>query len=139
MDLKARELARRPTAELLDVLESNASSSFRPPGMPATAPLTDAIVHSADIRWVIGDELADWGNPERLRPVLDFLVQPKGRAGFVDAGRLRGVKLITTDLDWEHGTGAEARGPALAMAMAVLGRSAALPQLSGHGAAALSS
>src|SRR6185436_17878354 len=33
MDVKANELARRPTAELLDVLESNASSSFRPPGL----------------------------------------------------------------------------------------------------------
>jgi hypothetical protein len=51
--------------------------------MPATAPLTDTIAHSADIRWAVGDELTDWGNPSRLRPVLDFLVRPKGRPGFV--------------------------------------------------------
>ena len=138
MDVKARELALRPTTELLDILESNASSSFRPPGMPTTAPLTDAIAHSADIRWAIGDDLTDWGDPQRLRPMLEFLVGPRGRAGFIAAGRLRGVKFVATDLEWGHGTGAEARGPGLAIAMSILGRSVAYPLLDGRGATALS-
>ena len=133
MDATARDLAERPTDELLTVLKDNASSTFRPPGLPTAAPLTDAIVHSADIRWSIGDAHADWADPVRLLPVLDFLVSPRARAGFVPSGRTRGLRLVATDQSWAHGDGAEVRGPSLALAMAVLGRPAALPSLNGDG------
>jgi uncharacterized protein (TIGR03083 family) len=137
MDATAKDLAERPASDLLTVLESNAGSTFRPPGLPTAAPLTDAIAHSADIRWSIGDAHADWADPVRLRPVLEFLVSPKARAGFVPKDRTRGLRLVATDQTWTHGDGAEVRGPSLALAMAVLGRPAAFPALSGDGLPAL--
>ena len=137
MDRIARRLHGRPTGELLALLEQNAGSTFRPPGMPAAAPLTDIVAHGADIRWALGDGHDDWGRPARLAPVLDFLVSSRAHAGFVPVSRLRGLRLVATDQDWAHGTGREVKGPSLALAMAVLGRPAALPSLHGEGVEAL--
>ena len=138
MDAKAREIAERPPAQLVGILEQHAASRFRPPGMPVAAPLTDVIAHSADIRWVLDDERADWATEQRMRPVLDFLVGRRSRIGFVPAGRVRGLRLIVDELQWEHGRGAEVRGAALAMTMAILGRRPALCLLTGYGVPALS-
>ena len=65
--------------ELVSVLEANAGSAWHPPRMPMVAPLTDVACHSADIRWALEERAVDWGDPTRLRPVLDFLTDP-GRA-----------------------------------------------------------
>lgn len=137
MNQVARRLAERPVEELLDVLEAKAGSTFRPPMMPAATPLTDIVVHGADIRWAIGDEQADWADPVRLRPVLGFLTSLRAQAGFVPRKRLRGVRLVAQDQDWSHGVGAEVAGPSLALAMAALGRPAARPYLHGDGVARL--
>ena len=133
MDAAARELAARPPEELLDVLEQNADSTFVPPGFRLPTPLTDAVVHSADIRWGLGDPRADWGEPSRLRPVLDFLVSPLAIGGFLPPSRRSGLRLGASDQEWQHGRGAEVRGPSLPLAMALLGRDAALPALEGDG------
>ena len=138
IDAAAKKIAARPTDELLAVLQQNASSTFRPPGLPLSAPLTDATAHSADVRWALGDPTEDWGDPERLRPALDFLVSPRAAAGFVPPKRLRGISLVATDSDWRHGSGKHVEGPSLALAMAVLGRSAAYPLVSGPGVERLS-
>ena len=53
--------------------------------------------------------------------------------GFVPPGRLRGLQLVTTDIDWEHGSGQHVEGPALALIMAMLGRAQAAPLLRGDG------
>lgn len=134
MDAAARRIAaERAPDELLSVLEANASSSFRPPGLPLGAPLTDAIAHSADIRWALGDPVADWSSPSRLVPVLRFLTSRRALAGFVPPGRLRGVALVATDQEWRHGDGATVSGPSLLLAMAVLGRRAAMSGVAGDG------
>lgn len=133
-DAAARRIAERPPGELLDVLEANAASTFRPPGMPLTAPLADTIAHSADIRWALGEGCADWGPPARLAPALDFLVSPRAAVAFVPRGRLRGLRLVADDQDWQHGQGREVRGPSLALALTVLGRRVAADQLEGDGA-----
>lgn len=134
MDDAARQLAAgRTPAELLRVLEENAASRFRPPGLPLAAPLADVVAHSADIRWALGDPLDDWSSATRLRPALDFLTGPRAAAGFVPPRRLRGVALVADDQDWTWGSGDVVRGPSLALLMAVLGRSAARPALGGDG------
>lgn len=137
MDRIAKQLSELPPNDLLAVLEENAGSTFRPPGMPLAAPLTDIIAHGADVRWAIGDAHEDWSQPHRLRPVLDFLVSAKAQAGFVPRNRLKGLRLAAEDQEWAHGTGREVVGPSLALAMAVLGRSAALPSLRGEGTQSL--
>ena len=134
MDATARRLAAgRTPAQLLSTLEANAASTVRPPGLPLAAPLTDVVAHGADIRWALGDPLADWSPPSRLLPVLGFLTSGRARAGFVPPGRLRGLALEATDQDWRHGTGQVVSGPSLLLAMAVLGRREAVPGLTGDG------
>ncbi len=137
MDRTARRLGAKSPYRLLDVLADNAASSKRPPLMPLAAPLTDTVVHGLDIRWALGDDHADTGDPQRLVPVLDFLTGQRARVGFVPPGRLRGLRLQATDVGWAHGSGARVEGPALSLAAAVLGRRAALVDLTGDGVAGL--
>lgn len=141
MDAVARRLAdEHPSDELLAVLEANAGTPFRPPGLPLNAPLTDAIAHSADIRWALSDPVADWSDdPTRVRPVLDFLTGPRALTGFVRPGRVRGLGLVADDQDWRHGRGAEVRGPGLLLALGILGRAPAIDRLTGDGVASLRS
>ncbi|GAC1609283.1 MAG: maleylpyruvate isomerase family mycothiol-dependent enzyme [Mycobacteriales bacterium] len=137
MDAAAQALAERPTQALVSLLEAHAGSTFHPPGLPLAAPLTDVIVHGADIRWVLGDGTTDWADPARLRSVLDFLVSRRALAGFMPRGRTRGLLLVAQDQEWSFGSGDEVRGPSLALALALLGRAPALPLLHGSGVAAL--
>lgn len=137
MNQAASRLAERPSEDLLGVLAANAGSTFRPPMMPSAAPLTEVVVHGADIRWAVGDDHTDWGDPARLRPVLGFLTGMRAWAGFVPPQRLKGIRLISEDQNWSRGAGAEVAGPSLALAMAALGRSAALPHVHGDGVSRL--
>ena len=137
MDATARSLAQRPPQELLDVLERNAASSFAPPGVGLVAPLTDAVVHSVDIRWPLGDPHTDSGDPSRLRPSLDFLLGRRATLGFLPASRPQGLRFVAEDQDWAHGSGPDVRGPSLALVLGLLGRRAALEDLSGDGVAVL--
>jgi uncharacterized protein (TIGR03083 family) len=133
MNAVAVELGQRDPQELMDILRKNAFSTFRPPGLPASASLADVVVHTADIRWALTDDRTDQGDVSRLEEVLAFVVSRRAVMGFVPRMRLRGLHLVTTDLDWEHGEGERVEGPALAVVMAVLGRSQAAPLLRGHG------
>ena len=100
------------------------------------APLTDVACHSADIRRALGERAVDWGDPTRLRTVLDFLTDPRSSPHLVPPDRLRGVALLA-DQDWHHDEGPVVRGPSLALAMGTLGRDAAFGSLSGEGVAML--
>jgi hypothetical protein len=51
--------------------------------------------------------------------------------------RIGGLRLVTTDTGWSHGTGPEVSGPALSLLLAMTGRAAGLDELSGDGAALL--
>lgn len=54
--------------------------------------------------------------------------------------RIRGLRLVATDLHWSHGTsGPEVTGPALPLLLAMTGRSAGLGDLTGAGLATLRS
>jgi hypothetical protein len=47
--------------------------------------------------------------------------------------RIRGLRLVATDLEWTTGSGPAVEGPGEALLMAMAGRPAALPELSGPG------
>jgi len=82
MDAVPRRLAQEQEAgALLNVLEANASSRFRSPGLPASAPLTYVVAHSANIRWAVGDAMSGWGDPARLTPPLGLVTGRRARAG----------------------------------------------------------
>lgn len=94
--------------------------------------LTDGTVHHQDIRRALGNPRAI--PEERLVAALEFL--PRARALPAPAN-LRGLRLVATDVDWQHGAGPEVTGPGEALLVALAGRSAALVDLTGPGLATL--
>lgn len=122
------ELASLSTGQLLDRLEAH----LRPQGLAASfggrLALLDVTIHHQDIRRPLG--LPRQIPADRLRQVLDDVVcSPE-----LPARRIaRGVRLVTTDLDWSHGSGPEVLGAAEAVLMAVAGRWSVVGELAGPG------
>lgn len=134
--LASRQIAARPPAELVSLLRANAENRFTPPGLGPESPLTDACVHTRDAARPLG--LPDNAPPSTWRVVLDFLTSPAARR-VAPRGRLAGLRLLATDQDWSRGDGALVEGTSEALALAAVGRGVVLPELSGDGAAVLSS
>ncbi len=132
-DRVTRRLARRPFAELVDVLHRGADARFTPPGSGPEAPLVDVLVHGLDVRRPLG--LRREVPHHRARTALTFLVGAP--AGFVPKGALDGLRFVADDLDWSHGTGPTVSGDADALLLACTGRTAALEFLRGDGAPVL--
>ncbi|MFN8051356.1 MAG: maleylpyruvate isomerase family mycothiol-dependent enzyme [Acidimicrobiales bacterium] len=129
----SRDLAARMSpAACIAGLRANAEHRFTPPGAGPEAPLTDAIVHGADMLRPLGRAAAV--DPAALAVVLDWL--SKGRArGFFPARRIEGLSFDATDVSLRCGSGnAVVRGPALSLCGAILGRRAYLDDLEGSGA-----
>ena len=129
----AREQARRPFDEIIEVLRRKAGSRFTPPGAGPEAPLTDVLVHGADIRWPLG---LTRDIPEaRLAKSLTSLTGTA--SGLAPRGALRELRFEAEDIDWAHGSGPVVRGKADALLLAISGRTAALASLSGEGVSTL--
>ena len=124
----------RPAADLAADLRRHANSHFKPPGFGSDASLTDILIHGRDIRIPLG--LPEHRATEPWRHVLDLLVTPKGARAFGPKGRPR-VRLVASDLEWQHGDGDEVSGEAADLALALSGRTARLDALSGPGADAI--
>ena len=126
-----------PPAACVASLRDHADSRFTPPGFGPEAPLTDVIVHGADM-------LASSGGSVDVDPValvtsLEFLSRGKSK-GFVSRGRIDGLVFEASDLDFRGGPGTlVVRGPALALCAAMCGRRSFVSQLSGEGLETLAS
>jgi uncharacterized protein (TIGR03083 family) len=128
----------RSGAELAAAFHGIIDSTWEPPGgFRAKAPLTDTIAHGQDIRRPLG--LSAEFDPEHLRVLLDFVVSKQATRGFTAKGRTDGLRFSATDIDWSSGSGAEVRGRAEAVAMSLLGRTAALVDVEGDGVETLRS
>lgn len=126
--------AKRPTPDIVADIRPFADSRAQPPGFGSEAPLSEVLVHGQDIRIPLG--LDDTSATESWTAVLDFLVMPKARRGFVSRS-LQGFQFVASDVDWAHGTGDEVRGRAVALALAMMGRRARLEDLTGPGVSQL--
>ncbi|WP_337062048.1 maleylpyruvate isomerase family mycothiol-dependent enzyme [Kineococcus sp. G2] len=124
-----RRLARRPFAEIVDVLRRKAGSRFTPPGSGPEAPLLDVLVHGLDIRWPL--QLHRDVPEPRLRKALEFVMTAP--SGLVPKGALSGLRFEAQDLDFAHGSGPVVSGTAQALLLAGTGRGAALGALTGEG------
>ena len=123
----AAETAGTPERTLAE-FRAHAGDSTGPPG-PVESWLGETIVHSTDIRWPLG---RDHEFP------LDVVVRvaafySRSNALIGAKSRVSGIGLRATDTTWTTGTGPAVSGPILALVMAMTGRKAALPQLSGAG------
>lgn len=129
-DAAARRAARRPVADVAAALRANADRVLSPPVTGPRGPLTDVLVHDGDIRLPLGMPLTP--DPEAVRLALDFVTTGRP-VGFVPRGRLRGVRLVPTDVDGAWGGGPEIRGRGIHLLMAACGRTAVLDRLEGAG------
>ena len=129
--------AAAPTAELTAEIRAMAGSRRLAPGVSHLEPLLDVLVHGQDITVPLGRPRAM--PPEAAAAAATRvwnLPWPLSRA-FHARSRLRGLELVATDTDWSAGTGARVEGPIRALLLLLTGRTAALDELSGPGAAAL--
>lgn len=122
----ARRLgAHRPQ----ESLREHADSVLRLPVIGVHGQLVDLQVHNADMRVPLG---AEWSpEPAYAAEALRFL--DGGAIGFVAkklAGRLR---VVATDADVSWGSGAEVRGKAYDLVVALCGRGHPLERLEGPG------
>lgn len=131
----AVEEARRPVSALLDTYRELVDHRFSPPGWPAAAPLSDALLHDLDVRIPLGLESDQ--PAEHYEPALDLLLSRVGRS-FARAGRPE-VRWHATDLNWSRGDGPAVRGPMADLALTTAGRSARVDSLEGDGVHAIRS
>ncbi|HWS38293.1 MAG TPA: maleylpyruvate isomerase family mycothiol-dependent enzyme [Actinoplanes sp.] len=135
VDHFTRRLARRPRPELISLLRAHAGDRLNPPRVGPMGPFAETCVHLRDIARPLG---LDVDVPaEHWRILLDYLTGPAPAPALTPPGRLDGLRLTATGLDWSAGDGALVSGPIEALGMAAAGRPAALPDLSGPGAALL--
>jgi uncharacterized protein (TIGR03083 family) len=130
-NMTAKGVAAEATANPADGLanfRSHLKDTTAPPG-PAEAMLGEAVVHSADIRTPLG--IPHEYPEEALRRVADFYQGSNLLTGA--KRRIDGLSLRATDTGWSTGSGPEVTGPHLSLIQAMIGRSAALAELSGAG------
>jgi len=114
----------RGRAAILDQLRHNAESGAKPLGVPRIAALTDAVVHGLDVRVPLG--LPQVIDPDAFRLIADWTVTTTWPSTMVIGGspaaRLRGTRLVATDLDWSWGEGTEVRETSDRILLRLLGR-----------------
>jgi len=129
-DKEAAGTPAETLARFRDVLER----TTHPPG-PVEAMLGEAVVHPEDIRRPLGITRAY--PPETVIGAIDFY----SKSNLLIGGKRRaaGLTFRATDADWSMGSGPEVSGPLVSIALAITGRAAAMPDLSGDGSATLQS
>lgn len=115
-----------------DELLADLEGHLRPAGLTARfggrIGLVDGLIHHQDIRRALG---APRQVPtERLATAMPFAkIAPPIRA----FSRVRGLRLVATDIDWASGGGPVVEGTAEALLMAMAGRGDAVDELTGPG------
>jgi uncharacterized protein (TIGR03083 family) len=133
--INAAALARyqtRSPQQLLALLTEHVQPRGVPAALGGRVGLVETLIHHQDIRRALG----------RPRPIPAERLLPALRLAMIapDIGgpwRIRGVRLIATDLRFSAGAGPQVRGPAEALLMAIAGRRGIVNELSGPGQAKL--
>lgn len=133
--VNAAALARYGTRSP-DQLLALLTDRLQPRGVPAAlggrVGLVEGLIHHQDIRRPLG--LPRTIPAERLLPALRVAVIAPDIAGL---WRVRGIRLVATDLGFSFGAGPEVRGTAETLLMAIAGRCGVVGELSGPGQAKL--
>jgi uncharacterized protein (TIGR03083 family) len=118
----------RSPEELLRLLRDHVQPHGLPAPFDGMIALVDGLIHHQDIRHalVMPREVP----AQRLLLALRFALIVPLIGGY---WRIRGVRLVATDLDWSAGMGPVVRGPAEALLMALAGRRGVVQELSGPG------
>ena len=121
--------ARRPTEQIVDDLRGTVGSRRLAPATFWRDPLIDVIVHAHDIADPLGIPVR--ADPEAARTAAEWAwarVFP-----FFPGRRLRGLRLVASDVTWARGSGLELRGPVESLLLVSTGRASGLDGLDGPG------
>jgi uncharacterized protein (TIGR03083 family) len=127
----AIDRARRPTDVIVSDLRGIVGSRKLAPATFWRDPLLDAVVHAHDIARPLGITVAV--PVEAARTAVDWVWSR--RFPFFPAWRLRGLRLVASDVAWARGDGLELRGPVESLLLISTGRPAGLAELDGPGLA----
>ena len=127
----AADLGRRPVATLTALLRARAEQRLPAPAVGPMGQFVDCCVHLRDaarpLRAHADSPLDDWAL------VLAWLPSRAAGLGHVPRGLLPGLSWRATDLPWSYGAGPAIEARAEPLALAMTGRAAVLPELTGPG------
>lgn len=126
-----RDAAALSAADLVSVLQANATNPWQPPGGGYLGALTHDVIHGLDFTVPLG--ISRRVPEDRLRAVLDAIAAPKARKHF--GTDLTGVELRAEDIDWASGSGQLVSGAAQDLALVLCGRKLPPGRLHGEPAA----
>ncbi|HEX4724093.1 MAG TPA: maleylpyruvate isomerase family mycothiol-dependent enzyme [Pseudonocardiaceae bacterium] len=122
------EYRTREPEQLLALLKDHLTPRGLPAAFGGMIALADGMIHHQDIRRPLG--LPREIPAARLVAGLRIALTAPVIRGF---WRVRGVRLVATDLEWSTGRGPEVRGKAEALLMVIAGRRGVVGELSGPG------
>jgi uncharacterized protein (TIGR03083 family) len=121
-------------AEVRERFDAIIDSNRKPPG-PAYVALGEIMVHGEDIGRALGTR---GEHPTEHLTTLAELYRTAG-APVRAKGRIAGLRLEATDVDWSTGAGPEVRGACMSLILAMVGRADALVDCTGPGVDQLTS
>ncbi len=131
----AREMGRKPSRELVEMLREDAGKKVLPFLTKPTGILVDLLIHEQDIRMVLGKDKAI--DQRLLKHIFSAFGKRRYGVGEVLVGvkkNIRNLHLKATDIDWEYGKGElTVEGDAQDLLMAMVGRNATIHRLEGPG------
>lgn len=133
LDRRARDLGKRPVAELADRLENARGGRYHVLGTPSVVALGEVLVHGCDMKRSVGE--TDQIEPEVVVPVLKTYKRIGGLA--FHARPAAKVTLTATDESVSLGTGPVVNGRAIDLLLLLANRRQVMPSPSGPGVAAL--
>jgi len=130
-----RRATARPAGQIIAGIRDMAGSRRHTIGVTYLETLTDILVHAQDIAIPLGrrHDMPPRAAAAAASRVLTMRWPPPLPA----ARKVAGFRLTATDTPWSFGEGPQVSGPMGALLLVCAGRLAALPQLSGEGAAGL--
>jgi uncharacterized protein (TIGR03083 family) len=133
IDVDAHRMGELSPDEIERRLRARTATTNHPPG-PVMAMLGEVVVHGEDIRRALG--IIGSTPPEAVTACLDMFSSGNFPVG--GKRRVAGLRLVSSDVDWSHGSGPEVTGPGMALLVAMTGRREGADELSGDGVATLS-
>lgn len=134
-DAACRRAVALTTDQIVAGIRGTVGSRRHNFGVTYLETLIDILVHSQDIAVPLGRpfDLA----PDAAAVAATRTLSMRWPPPLPSARRVSGFRLVATDTTWSSGAGPEVRAPMGALLLLVCGRAAAVPHLSGDGAADL--
>ena len=130
-----RRAAAWPTGQIIAEIRDMAGSRRHTIGVTYLETLTDILVHGQDIAIPLGRR--HHMPPPAAAVAASRVLTMRWPPPLPAARKVAGFRLTATDTPWFFGEGPQVSGPMGALLLVCVGRLAALPQLSGEGAAGL--